>query len=80
MVHISIMRYDVEQQKYLPFGSKIFKLGVIPRIGEKIVFQDGAAIIAEVVDLHYSVNGDVDIYLGFELQYDDYIKELNTHQ
>lgn len=79
MAHISIMRFDKSIQKFHPFGSKIFKLDVIPRIGEKIVFQDETAIIAEVIDVHYSVNGDVDVYIGFEMQYSDYLDEMNNH-
>lgn len=79
MGHISIMRFDKEVQKFHPFGSNLFKLKTIPRIGEKIVFQDEASIIAEVIDLHYSVNGDVDVYIGFEVQYSDYLDEMNNH-
>lgn len=73
------MRFDKEIQKFHPFGSKIFKLESIPRIGEKIVFQDVTAVIAEVIDLHYSVNGDVDVYIGFEMEYGNYIDEMNNH-
>lgn len=79
MAHISIMRFDVEIKKFHPFGLKQFKLNTIPRIGEKIVFQDGEAIIAEVIDLHYSVNGDVDVYIGHEIQYNDYLNEMNSY-
>lgn len=79
MIHISIMRFDKEVQKFRVFGLDIFALDVIPRIGEKIIFDDEVAIIAEVIDIHYSVSGDIDIYIGHEMQYRDYLNEMNDH-
>ncbi len=66
-------------RKFRVFGLDIFTLDVIPRIGEKIVFDDEIAIIAEVIDIHYSESGDVDVYIGHEIEYSDYLKEMNDY-
>ncbi len=77
--HICIMKFDTATKVFHTFGSKIFDLDIIPRIGEKVVFEEKeGGIIAEVIDIHYSSDGDVDIYIGKEQPYLDYKSNLDN--
>lgn len=72
MVHISIMRYDVAQQKYKSFQS--LNSDYIPRIGEKIVLQeDGSSVIVNVFDIHHKLDvSGVDLYVNELGEYEEY--------
>lgn len=72
MKQISIMRYDVEQQKYRVFKS--FNSDTIPRVGEKIVFkEDGSSAVVDVFDVHYSLDlNNVDVYVVELGDYEEY--------
>lgn len=72
MLHISIMRFDVKQQKYKSFQS--LNSDYIPRIGEKIVIkEDGFPIVVEVFDIHHNLEIiGVDIYVAELGDYEKY--------
>lgn len=76
---ICIMRFDTATNIYHVFGRNIFDLDVIPRIGEKIVFDvEDEAVIAEVIDVHYSKDGGADVFIGKEQSYVDYKASLDA--
>ncbi len=77
---ICIMRFDTATKTFRVSGLSVFHFSIIPRIGEKIVFDDEkGAIIAEVIDVHYSQDGDADVYIGKEQPYVEYKLALDRN-
>ena len=72
MANISIMRFNVESQKYKSFQS--LNSDYIPRIGEKIVLKEDAfPIVVEVFDIHHNLEiTGVDIYVAELGDYENY--------
>lgn len=75
---ICILRFNMESGSFRAFSSRVFQLDIVPRIGEKIVFSENEeSIITEVLDIHYSVDGNVDVFIGKDQPYIQYKADLN---
>ena len=82
MKHICILRFDEEDKIYRVYNpyKDAFDMELLPRIGEKLVFDiEGVSHIAEVIDVHYAIeDGNVDVIIGKERPYTDYKTELDS--
>lgn len=78
--NISIMSFDKATRMFRVFGIKELNLDAIPRIGEKLIFDTKEeAYIAEVIDVHYSADGGIDVFIGKEQPYLDYKIALDNN-
>lgn len=77
--NICILRFDSESQMFRVHDTKDWTLDIIPRIGERIVFEiEGTVYAGSVLDINYSTEGNVDIFIGNEQTYIQYKSTLDT--